>query len=29
MYFDEVVRQVTELNIENLEILKVGQVYEL
>jgi ribonuclease BN (tRNA processing enzyme) len=29
MYFEEVVRQVTELKIENLEILKVGQVYEL
>ena len=29
MYFDEVVRQVAELNIENLAILKVGQVYEL
>ena len=29
MYFDQVVRQVAELDIENLEILKVGQVYEL
>lgn len=29
MYFEEVVRQVAELNIENLEILKVGQVYNL
>lgn len=29
MYFDEVVRQVGELHIENLEILKVGQVYEI
>ncbi len=29
MYFDEVVRQIGELNIENLEIFKVGQVYEL
>lgn len=29
MYFEEVVRQVTELNIENLKILEVGKVYEL
>lgn len=28
MYFDEVIRQVAGLNIENLDILKVGQVYE-
>jgi len=29
MYFDEVVRQIAELKIENLDILKVGQVYNL
>lgn len=29
MYFEEVVRQVAELKIENLEILKVGKVYIL
>ncbi|MDQ3179806.1 MAG: 3',5'-cyclic-nucleotide phosphodiesterase [Acidobacteriota bacterium] len=29
MYFDEVVRQVAQLNIENLKVLKVGQVYNL
>lgn len=29
MYFDEVVRQVETLKIKNLEILKVGRVYNL
>ncbi len=28
MYFEEVVRQIKELNIENLQILQVGKVYE-
>ncbi len=28
MYFNEVVRQIGELNIENLKIFNVGQVYE-
>lgn len=28
MYRDEVLRQIEELNIENLQILEVGQVYE-
>ncbi|MGI8640951.1 MAG: MBL fold metallo-hydrolase [Pyrinomonadaceae bacterium] len=29
MYFEEVVRQVKQLGIENLEILEVGKIYEL
>ncbi|CAN5352419.1 3',5'-cyclic-nucleotide phosphodiesterase [soil metagenome] len=28
MYRDEIVRQIAELNLENLQILEVGQVYE-
>jgi cAMP phosphodiesterase len=28
MYRDEIVRQIEELNLENLQILEVGQVYE-
>jgi hypothetical protein len=28
MYRDEVVRQIGELEIENLQILEVGQIYE-